>query len=71
MKAEEEEEAESSAREDPETLSGAGGVDQSVGYIIHLPTWSSCIRGKKQNWFRCGSPDHLMKDCLKDLSKTA
>ena len=25
---------------------------------------------KNQNSFRCGNHDHLVKDCLKDLSKT-
>ena len=33
-KPEGEEEAESSAGEDAETLGGAGGVDQLVGYIV-------------------------------------
>ena len=36
MKAEEEEEAESSAGENPETSSGVEEVDQSVGYIVHF-----------------------------------
>ena len=35
-KAEEAEEAESSDEEDPETLSGVGGADQVVGYIVHF-----------------------------------
>ena len=34
MKPEEEEEAKSSGREYAETLSGVGGEDQSVGYIV-------------------------------------
>ena len=62
------EEAESSDGEDPE--SGVGGADQVVGYIIHLPMWSSCIRGKTEIVLGCGSPDHLVKDFPKDLSKT-
>ena len=41
-----EEEGESSAGKDAETSSGAGGADQSVGYIVSLPMWSSCIRGE-------------------------
>ena len=36
VKEEEEEEAKSSAGEDAETSSGVGGVDQSVGYIVHF-----------------------------------
>ena len=34
MEAEEAEDAESSNEEDPETLSGIGGTDKLVGYII-------------------------------------
>ena len=58
MKQKGEEEAKSSAEEDTETSSRVGGVDQEL-YLR-----------KNQNCFRCGSPDHLLKDCLKDLSKT-
>ena len=36
MNAEEAEEAESSEGEDPETSREVGGVDQSVGYIVHF-----------------------------------
>ena len=36
MKPEGEEEAKSSAGEDTETSSRVGGVDQSVGYIVHF-----------------------------------
>ena len=36
MKAEEAEGAEASDKENPETLSGFGEADQSVGYIIHF-----------------------------------
>ena len=70
-KAEEEYEAESSAGEDAGTLIGVGGVDQSVGYIVHFAKLVTLYQRKNQNCFRCGSPDHLMKDCPKGLSKTA
>ena len=69
-KAEEEEEAESSYGEDPETLSGVRGADQSVGYIIHFANAVKLYQRKNQNCFRCGSPNHLVKDCPKGLSKT-
>ena len=71
IKAEDEEEAESSAGEDSETLSGVGGADQSVGYIVCFANVVELYQRKNWNCFRCGSPDHLVKDCLKDLRKTA
>ena len=70
MKAEEEEEDESSEGESQETWSGVGGADQSVGYIVHFANVVKLYQRKTQNCFRCGSHDHLMKDCPKDLSKT-
>ena len=36
IKPEREEEAESSEEENPETLSGIGGADQPISYIIHF-----------------------------------
>ena len=70
MKAKEEEEDESSEGENPETLSGVGGADQSVGCIVHCANVVKLYQRKSQNCFTCGSPDHCMKDCPKDLSKT-
>ena len=72
MKAEEEEEAESSAGEDAGTLSGVGGADQyqSVGCIVHFANAVRLYQRKNQNCFRYSSPDHLVKDCLKDPTKT-
>ena len=62
------EEAKSSTGEDADTSSGAWGVDQSVGYIVHF---ANAVELYQRNWncFRCSGPDHLVKDCLKDLSK--
>ena len=71
MKAQEAEDAESSDEENPEISSGLCGADQSVGYIIHCANAVKLYKKKNQNCFGCGSPDHLMKDCPKDLSKTA
>ena len=70
VKPEGEEEAESSDGEDPETLSGIDGADQLIGYIIHFANAVKLYQRKNWNYFRCVSPDHLVKDCPKDLSKT-
>ena len=69
MKAKEEEEAESSVGVDPETSSRVGGVDQLVGYIVCFAKAVELYQRKNGNCFGCGSPDHLMKDCLKDLAR--
>ena len=68
--AEEAEEAKSSDEEHPEILSGIGGTDQLVGYIICFANAVKLYQRKNQNCFRCGSPNHLAKNCPKDLSKT-
>ena len=68
VKPEVEEEAESSD-EDPETLSGIGGADQQVGYIIQFDNAVELHQKENQNCFRCGSLDHLMRDCPKDHNK--
>ena len=65
------EEVEFSDWEDPETSGGVKGADQSLQYIVHLANMVKLYQKKKWNCFGCGSPDHLLKDCLKDLSKTA
>ena len=69
-KAEEEEEAESLAGEDAGTSSGVVGADKSIGYIVHFANAVELYQRKNQNCFRYVSPYHLMKDCLKDPSKT-
>ena len=71
VKSEGEEEAESSDGEDPETLSGIGGADQPISYIICFAKAVELYQRKNQNCFGCGSPDHLVKDFPKDHSKTA
>ena len=70
VKPEREEEA-GSSEEDPETLSGIDRADQPIGYIVHFTNAIKLYQKKNWNCFRCGSPDHLVKDCPKDLSKTA
>ena len=69
-KPEGEEEAESSVGEDAETSSGAGGSDQSVGYNVHFANRVKLYQRRNQNCFRCSSPDHLVKDCSKNVSET-
>ena len=70
-KAGEAEDAESYEEENPETSSGFARADHLVGYTIHFANAVELFQKKSQNCFGCGSPDHLVKDCPKDLSKTA
>ena len=49
---------------------GVGEGDQSVGYIVCVANIVKLYQKKNQNCFGCGSPDHLVKECLKDLSNT-
>ena len=70
-KPEREEEAKSLAREDIGTSSRVGGADQSVGYIVCFANVVKLYQKKNQNYFRCSSSDHLVRDCPKDISKTA
>ena len=62
---------EASAGEDAETSSGFGGMDQLIGYIVCFVNAVQLYQRRNQNCFRCSSPDHLMKDCPKDVSKNA
>ena len=65
-----EDEAESSDGEDPETSSEIGRAHQPFGYIIHFANAVDLYQKKNWNCFGCGSPDNLVKDCPKYLSKT-
>ena len=71
VKLEGEEEAESSEGEDQETPNEIHGADQPISYIICFANAVKLYQKKNWNCFACGSPDHLMKDCPKDLSKVA
>ena len=64
------EEVESSDGEDLKTSGGVKEADQLPGYIIHLANVVELYQKKHGNCFRCGSPDHFVKDYPKDLSKT-
>ena len=64
-----EKEAEHSAKEDTEVSGKVGGTDQSLGYIIQFTNTVELYQKKNCNCFRCGSPDHLVKGCPKELGK--
>ena len=52
-------------------MTGAvGDVDPPLGYIAWFINVVELYQKKNCNWFGCGSPDHLAKDCLKEIGKT-
>ena len=61
---------ESSADEVAKKLGGVGGRDQSMGYINHFANVVKLYQQKNRSCFGCRSPNHLMWDCPKDISKT-
>ena len=63
-----EEEVESSGG-DLEAPSEIGGAEQLLSYIIWFANAVELYQKRNQNCFGCGSPEHLVKDCPKDLSK--
>ena len=63
------ERAESSA-EDTGLSGKVGSADQSLGYIMWLANAIELYQKKNCNCFGCGSPDHLVKNCTKDLGNT-
>ena len=65
-----EEEIESSEG-DMEIPSEIGGANQLLIYIVQFDNAVELFQKKKQNSFGCGSPDHVVKDCPKDLTKVA
>ena len=69
VKLEGEEEAEYSEGEDQETPTEIGGADQPISYNVHFTNAVKLYQKKNWNCFGCYSPDHLVKDCAKDLSK--
>ena len=64
-----EKEAESSAKEDTGLSGEVDIADQSLGYISQFANAVELSRKKNCNCFRCGNPDHLVKNCPKDLGK--
>ena len=65
---EREEEIESSVG-DIDILNEVGEADQLISYIIWFANAVQLYQNKNWNCFRCNSPDHLVKDCPKDLGK--
>ena len=66
-----EKETKSSAEEDMGMSGEVGGAGKSLGYIIWFASTVELYQKKNCNCFGCGSLDHLVKDCPKDLGKTA
>ena len=58
-----EKQAKSSAEEGMGTLGKVGDVDLSLGYIMQFANAVELYQKKNHNCFRCGSLDHLVKDC--------
>ena len=60
-----------SADEDVEASGRVGETDQCVEYVIHFAKAVELYQKKNKNCFGCGSPDHLIWDCPKDVSRSA
>ena len=45
-------------------------ADPSLGFIMKFVNVVELYQKKNCNCFRCGSPDHLMKDCAREMGKT-
>ena len=48
-----------------------GETGQTIEYIVHFAKAVELHQKKKRTYFGCGCPDHLISDCLKDLSQSA
>ena len=66
-----EKEAESSAEEDVGMTGEVSDVDASLGHIAQFSKLVELYQKKNHNCLGCGSPDYLVKDCLKELEKIA
>ena len=63
-------EKEPSADEDVEVSGGMEETDWSIKYIAHFVKAVKLYQKKNRNCFGCGSPEHLIWDCLKDTSRS-
>ena len=59
------------ADEEVKASGGAEGTDQPMEYIVCFTKAVELYQQKNRSCFRCRSPDHLVWDCLKDISKSA
>ena len=66
-----EKEAKSSAEEDVGMTGEVSNVDPSLGDITWFANAVELYQKRNCNCFGCGSPDHLVKDCLNEMEKTA
>ena len=66
-----EKEVKSSDEEDVGMTGEVGNVDLPLSYITCFTNVVELYQKKNCNSFRCGSPDHLVSDCLTELGKTA
>ena len=66
-----EKEVESSAEEDVGITGEVGDVDPSLGFVMQFANVVALYQKRNHNCLRCGSLDHLVKDCPKEMRKTA
>ena len=64
-------ETEPSAEKEVKVSGRAGGTDQPKEYIVCFTQAVKLYQQKNKSYFGCQSPDHLVWDCLKDMSKSA
>ena len=60
----------SPAEEDAGMTGEVGDVDLSLDYLIWFANAVQLYQKRNHNCFGCGIPDHLVKDCPKELGKT-
>ena len=65
-----EKEAKSSAGEDVGMTGKINDLDVSLGFIVQFTNVVELCQKRNCNCFRCGSSDHLVKDCPKEMGKT-
>ena len=66
-----EKEAESSAEKDAGMTGKVGDVDPSLGFIVQFENVVELYQKRNCICFGCGSHEHLVKDCLKEMGKTS
>ena len=68
-KPDEEKETESPAEENAEMTGEIGDVKPPLDYIAQFTNAVELYQKKNHSCFGCGSPNHLVKDSLKELGK--